>query len=170
VLDLGAGDGLMALEIKDRLGKNVILVDVVDYNRTDLPLIRYDPRGAIPLADRDADTTLLYTVLHHSRDPGHLLKEATRVTRQRLIIKEAHVEDDSVRATNGFVDWFYNRVIGDEDIDVPLNFRTVQEWTTLLRGCGFGVVETAYVGIDEPAVPEHHVFIIADRLVPPVIP
>lgn len=170
VLDLGAGDGLLALEIKNRLGKDVVLVDVVDYNRTDLPMTRYDPRGVLPLPDGDADTTLLYTVLHHSRDPDHLLEEAARVTRRRLIIKEAYAEDDAVRTTNGFVDWFYNRVIGDEDIDVPLNFRTVQGWATLLQSCGFSVVETAYIGIDEPAVPENHVFIIADRSVVAVIP
>jgi hypothetical protein len=91
------------------------------------------------------------------------VKEAARVTRQRLIIKEACAEDDSVRTTNGFVDWFYNRVIGDEDIDVPLNFRTVQGWNTLLQSCGFDVIKVDDVGIDEPAVPEHHVFIIADR-------
>ncbi|MBN1811326.1 MAG: hypothetical protein JXA14_05790, partial [Anaerolineae bacterium] len=36
VLDLGAGNGLLALEIKSRLGKEVVLVDVLDYNCTDL--------------------------------------------------------------------------------------------------------------------------------------
>ncbi len=35
ILDLGAGDGLLALEIKKQLNKEVVLVDIVYYNYTD---------------------------------------------------------------------------------------------------------------------------------------
>ncbi len=163
ILDLGAGNGLLALEIKKQLDKEVVLVDIVDYNYTDLPLILYNPEGKVPLADEEVDTTILYTVLHHASDPEHLLEEATRVTRQRLVIKESYIEEDYIRMANSFVDWFYNRVIGDEDINVPLNFLRIEAWEHLLKSYGFEVIETNYVGIDEPAVPEHHVFIIAAR-------
>ncbi|MFX1592318.1 MAG: class I SAM-dependent methyltransferase [Promethearchaeota archaeon] len=163
VLDLGAGNGLLALEIKEQLNKEVVLVDVVDYNYTDLPLLLYKPECRVPLADEEVDTTILYTVLHHASDPEHLLEEATRITKQRLVIKEAYIENDDLRITNSFIDWFYNRVIGDEDINVPLNFLKVKEWEKLLKSYGFQVNETRYVGIDEPPVPEHHVFIIADK-------
>ena len=163
VLDLGAGNGLLALEIKKQLDIEVTLVDIVDYNYTDLPLILYSPEDKIPLADEEVDTTILYTVLHHASDPEHLLEEATRLTRQRLVIKEACVEEDDIRMTNSFFDWFYNRVIGDEDITVPLNFLKIAKWEKLLKSYGFDVIETEYVGIDEPLVPEHHVFIIADK-------
>ncbi|MGB5912363.1 MAG: methyltransferase domain-containing protein [Promethearchaeia archaeon] len=165
ILDLGAGNGLLALEIKKQLDKEVILVDVVDYNYTDLPLILYNQEDKVPLANKEVDTTILYTVLHHASDPKHLLEEATRVTRQRLVIKEAYIEEDDIRITNSFVDWFYNRVIGDEDINVPLNFLKVEAWKQLLKSYGFEVIETNYVGIDEPAVPEQHVFIIAERTI-----
>ena len=40
-----------ALTLADA-GKDVVLVDVVDYNRSDLPMTRYDPRGALPLPFR----------------------------------------------------------------------------------------------------------------------
>ena len=164
VLDLGAGNGLLALEVKKQLDKEVVLVDIVDYNYTDLPLILYNPEDKIPLADEEVDTTILYTVLHHASDPKHLLEEATRVTRQRLVIKEAYIDEEDIRIANSFFDWFYNRVIGDEDITVPLNFLKVEEWKKLLKSYGFNVIETEYVGIDEPLVPEHHVFIIADKI------
>ncbi|MFX1327888.1 MAG: class I SAM-dependent methyltransferase [Promethearchaeota archaeon] len=163
ILDLGAGNGLLALEIKKQLKKEVILVDIVNYNYTDLPLILYNPEDKIPLADEEVDTTILYTVLHHASDPKHLLKEATRVTKQRLVIKESYIEEDYIKITNSFVDWFYNRVIGEEDINVPLNFLKLMAWEQLLKSYGFEVIGTKYVGIDEPAVPEQHVFIIADR-------
>lgn len=163
ILDLGAGNGLLGLEIKKQLNKEIILVDIMDYNYTDLPLILYKPEDRIPLADEEVDTTILYTVLHHASDPKHLLEEATRITKQRLVIKEGYIEEDDIRITNSFVDWFYNRVIGDEDINVPLNFLKLEAWEQLLKSYDFEVIETKYVGIDEPAVPEQHVFIIADR-------
>lgn len=164
VLDLGAGDGLLALEIKEQLKKEVVLVDVVNYNYTDLPLILYDPEERIPLADEEVDTTILYTVLHHASDPQHLLKEATRITKKRLVIMEGYVEEDDIRMTNSFFDWFYNRVIGDEDINVPLNFLRVKAWEKILKALAFDVSETIYLGINEPVVPEHQILIIADHI------
>lgn len=163
ILDLGAGNGLLALEVKEQLDKEVVLVDIVDYNYTDLPLILYNPEDRIPLANKEVDTTILYAVLHHASDPEHLLEEAARITRKRLIIKEAYIEEDDIRIANSFFDWFYNRVIGDEDINVPLNFLKLEGWKKLLNSYGFDVIETKYVGIDEPAVPEHQVYIIADK-------
>lgn len=163
ILDLGAGDGLLALEIKKKLKKEVVLVDIVDYNYSDLPLILYDPEEKIPLADQEVDTTILYTVLHHASDPEHLLKEATRITKKRLIIIEGYIEEDDIRITNIFFDWFYNRVIGDEDINVPLNFLSVKVWKKILKSHGFDMTENIYLGINEPVVPEHQILIIADN-------
>lgn len=163
ILDLGAGNGLLALEIKKQLKKEVVLVDIVDYNYTDLPLFLYNPDEKIPLADEEVDTTILYTVLHHASDPEHLLKEATRITKKRLVIIEGYIEEDDISITNSFFDWFYNRVIGDEDINVPLNFLRVKGWEKILKLYGFNVIETKYIGIYEPIVPEHQILIIADH-------
>jgi SAM-dependent methyltransferase len=163
ILDLGAGNGLLALEIKEQLQKEVLLVDVLDYNYTSLPMVLYNPKDEVPLPDNEVDTTLLYTVLHHSSDPKDLLKESTRLTKKRLIIMEAYVEEDDVWMTNVFFDWFYNRVIGDEDINVPLNFQKVKGWEEILKFYGFDTIKIVNVGICEPLVPEHQVLIIADR-------
>ena len=133
ILDLGAGNGLLGLEITKQLEKEVKLVDIIDYNYTDLPLIQYDPEEAIPLTNKEVDTTILYAVLHHSSDPKFLLKEAARITKKRLLILEGYIEEEDIRITNCFFDWFHNRVIGDEDINVPLNFLKVKEWENLLQ-------------------------------------
>ncbi len=164
VLDLGAGDGLLALEIKEQLNKEVLLIDVVDYNYTDLPLILYTPEESLPLSNDEVDLTILFTVLHHASDPEHLLAEATRVTKSRLVIIEAYADEKDIRIVNSFLDWFYNRVIGDEDICVPLNFLKTEGWKKLLKLHGFDVIETRNLGMNEPLVPEHHLLIIADRI------
>lgn len=163
VLDLGAGDGLLASEIKNQLNKEVVLIDIVDYNYSGLPLILYNPEDKVPLVDEYIDTTILYTVLHHASDPVHLLSEATRITKKRLVIIEGYAEEDEKRITNIFFDWFYNRVVGDEDINVPLNFLEVEGWKKILKSYGFDVVETIYLGINEPLVPEYQILIIADN-------
>jgi 2-polyprenyl-3-methyl-5-hydroxy-6-metoxy-1,4-benzoquinol methylase len=163
ILDLGAGDGLLAFEIHKQLQKNVVLVDIVDYNDTDLPLIVYHPNDQIPLADQEIDTTILYTVLHHASNPEHVLKEATRITKTRLVIVEGYIEEEKKRMTNIFFDWFYNRVIGDEDINVPLNFLSVNGWKHILKSLGFDITEHIYLGINEPMVPEYQVLLIADN-------
>lgn len=163
VLDLGAGDGLLALEIKERMGKDVTLVDVLDYNYTHLPLVLYPQDGAVPLDDMSVDSTILYVVLHHANNPLNVLKEAARVTRNRIVILEGSCEEETIRVTNSFVDWFFNRVLRDEDINVPLNYLPLRDWEYLIEQVGFKVTGTKYIGIDEPLAPEHHVFIIADR-------
>lgn len=163
ILDLGGGDGLLALEIKERLEKEVILVDIIDYNFTEIPLILYDPEGEIPLDNSEADTTILFTVLHHSNDPKHLLEEAARITKKRLIIIEAYADEEHITISNSFFDWFYNRVIGDEDINVPLNFLKIKGWELLLKSLGYVINKTENLGFSEPLIPEQHVLIIADK-------
>jgi len=140
------------------------LVDIIDYNTTSIPLLLYDPKKEVPLADKEVDTTILYTVLHHANNPAHLLTEASRITKKRLIIVEGYIEEESVRMTNSFFDWFYNRIIGDEDIIIPLNFLEVKNWVTVLKSYGFSVVKSVDLGINEPIVPEHQVLIIADHI------
>lgn len=163
ILDLGAGDGRLALEIKQQLNKDILLVDILDYNDTDLPLILYDPKKEVPLGDKTIDTTILYTVLHHASDPGYLLREASRITTKRLIIIEGYIEEEAIRMSNSFFDWFYNRVIGDEDINVPLNFLKVKDWEEKLKSNDFNLIKTVNIGLYDPVVPEHQVLLVADH-------
>lgn len=164
VLDLGAGDGFLGQKIRDEMGKNVTLVDVVDYNYSDLPLLLYTQDGKIPLEDNSVDTTIMYVILHHADNPGHVIEEAARVTRKRFIILEGYVEDKEVFIVNSFIDWFFNRVIRDADINVPLNYKTRKEWEEIFRGNGFEITEMKDMGIDEPVAPEHHILYIVDRI------
>ncbi len=64
----------------------------------------YHPDDQIPLANHAVDTTILYTVLHHASDPLQLLKEATRITKTRLVIVEGYIEEEDKRMTNIFFD------------------------------------------------------------------
>jgi hypothetical protein len=64
---------------------------------------------------------------------------------------------------NCFFDWFLNRVALDQDMNVPLNFRTDMEWRTLFRQLHLRLVEQVRLGVDEPLAPEFHVMYVLDK-------
>lgn len=87
VLDVGAGTGWVAEELALRKNAEITLLDVVDFNQTDLKLIVYDGEN-IPFSDNEFDVALLRFTLHHCSKPLKVLKEAKRVAKHRLIIIE----------------------------------------------------------------------------------
>ncbi len=164
ILDLGGGNGILGELIVKEMKKEVILVDVVDTNLSDLPLYRYEQGEDVPLDDVSVDSTILYVVLHHAMDPDHLVKEACRVTRHRVIVVEGYHENDAdTVAFNGVLDWIYNRCLQNADIDVPLNYRPIERWKSSFAREGFTLIDHHDLGIDEVLVPEHHVRLVFER-------
>ncbi len=88
IIDIGAGNGLIARELT-RLHPDltITLIDVMDWNVSSLPLVRFDG-STIPFADHTFDVALLIDVLHHSRDKEQLLREAFRVARKVMVVEE----------------------------------------------------------------------------------
>ena len=163
ILDLGAGDGLLGEIIQKNLNKKVTLIDVIDYNYSTLPLITYNDGEPIPLPSNSQDTTILYTVLHHANNPEQVLKEAVRVTKQRIIIVEGYVDDPITYSINCFFDWFLNRVAKDEDVNIPLNYKSTTQWNQLFQQLNMKLTIIKYLGIDEPIGPEFHVLYVIDK-------
>jgi len=86
IIDIGAGKGFLAQEMAQQFGARVTLVDVAQYNHTALPLTVCDSR-ALAFADNSFDYALLSFVLHHSRNPDAILREALRVARQVIVVE-----------------------------------------------------------------------------------
>ncbi|MBW3004035.1 methyltransferase domain-containing protein [Candidatus Woesearchaeota archaeon] len=179
VLDIGCGDGRLAKMLADD-NLDVTAIDVYEHPNvltTGLDFHEFEQGEDIPL-DSHYDTTLLLTVLHHSSDPLHTLREARRLTKDRLIIIESvyGITNDSYygsltpeeqRMVNVFFDHFYNWIIHyskdpDKKVNIPFNFRTPKQWHKIFEHCGFNVVEERDLGIDQPSVPEHHRFYALD--------
>lgn len=106
-MDIGAGSGLVAEAMTDSLNARVTLVDVVDYNRSRLPLHMHDG-GRLPFEARKFDVALLAFVLHHSADPRQTLREARRVA-GRLVILEDTYRSPLERGSLIWTDWILNR-------------------------------------------------------------
>jgi SAM-dependent methyltransferase len=162
VLDFGAGNGFLGEIISTNTKKSVTLVDVIDHNFSSLPIRIISQKGVIPFPDKSFNTTIIYLVLHHSDDPINTLKEIIRVTKDRIIIMEGYIDKAFNRESNIFFDWFYNRVLLQADINVPLNFYTTNNWRRIFKKNKLKVCCEEIVGIDEPKAPEYHVFYVLD--------
>ena len=133
VLDVGCGDGLIDRLILDRRAD--LQICGVD------PLLRPDARirvmpfdgQRLPFPDRSWDTVLFCDVLHHTERPVDLLREAVRVVRYSVVVKDHCVKGVLARATLRFMD-----VVGNLPHGVPLtyNYLTAEQWQDAWRVTG----------------------------------
>jgi SAM-dependent methyltransferase len=125
VLDIGCGDGQIAMALmRLRPDLRVEGVDIVPRPRTLIPVVQYDG-VTLPFADRSVDYVTIVDVLHHTTDPTVVLREASRVARQGVIVKDHLREGFLANATLMFMDWFGN--LGD-GVPMPYNFLNRTEW------------------------------------------
>jgi ubiquinone/menaquinone biosynthesis C-methylase UbiE len=103
VLEIGAGNGLVAEMLQTKTGAQFTLLDVVDYNRSQLPLHVYDGK-MLPFEANAFDTTMLVFVLHHNPDPRPVLHEALRVSKQNVLIVENDVRGIIKKPLTQFID------------------------------------------------------------------
>ncbi|HRR10102.1 MAG TPA: class I SAM-dependent methyltransferase [Rhodothermales bacterium] len=149
VLDLGCGEGYLGEWIRQDLQANVSLVDVVDFNRTQIPFFRYDGQN-LPFPDDAFDVTVMSFVLHHCENQTQVFQEAVRVTRKRiLIIESVYITEWDLRQLT-FLDTLANRLRSDglmNQQEAFLHFRTVPEWYKFFKQFPIHLVDTMQSGL-----------------------
>lgn len=89
IVDIGSGYGTVT-DLLRRKGYNVTAVDVQDHSiEDDLRPICYDG-STLPFDNNSFDTALLLTVLHHTPNPGAVIAEAARVSKQIIVIEDVY--------------------------------------------------------------------------------
>jgi len=136
ILDIGAGGGWIGKEIQNRKAASVTLLDVMNFNQIpDLKLTLYDGEN-FPFLVNTFDTSLLIFTLHHCLNPLKVLKEAKRVTREKIII----IED--VPRGRGRITSFINKIflylwdiicnlpslIKPPGENITFGFKSVSQW------------------------------------------
>lgn len=108
VLDVGAGDGSVARAIMDRRPDvRVEGIDVFVRGATQVKVTPFDG-ATIPFADRSFDVVMFVDVLHHTPNQLRLLREAARVSRHSVAMKD-HCNDGFLGdATLRLMDWVGN--------------------------------------------------------------
>jgi len=137
VLDVGSGDGWLArLIMTERPDVVITGIDVLVRDHTHIPVAPFDG-VTIPHAAGSFDTVLFVDVLHHTADPMVLLREARRVTRQSIVIKD-HLRDGFFAGmVLGFMDWVGNKKHG---VVLPYNYWSRQQWLDAFQELGLTIV------------------------------
>jgi SAM-dependent methyltransferase len=130
VLDVGCGDGWLASKIMGtRVDVRIVGIDVLIRGRTHIQVEPFDGKN-LPYKDRSIDTVMFVDVLHHTLDPMILLREAVRVTRGQILIKD-HLRDRIFAGpTLRFMDHIGNARHG---VSIPYNYWRETQWRTAFR-------------------------------------
>lgn len=130
ILDLGCGPGLITETLQEFFQADILGVDVQDSRVVDIPLKIYDGLN-LPFQKEEFDVIFISYVLHHAKDPERILKEAKRVSRDKIIIYEDLPEGFFSKLRCLFHDLSYNFFFQKDR--QKFNFRTKKEWGKLFR-------------------------------------
>jgi len=133
VLDVGTGSGEIAREVARR--RRGLTIDGIDTHvRPDpaIPVRQFDG-FSIPAAAHSYDFVTIVDVLHHATDPMALLREAMRVARQAVILKDHNCDSRFARRVMTFTDWFGNRQHG---VQLEFNFWSASQWRAAWQELG----------------------------------
>jgi SAM-dependent methyltransferase len=139
LLDVGCGDGTLAARLAELVsGLKVQGVEVSERPVCAVECQVFD--GAhLPFPDESYDVCLLVDVLHHTTDPSVILREACRVSREFVLMKDHLAESALDHWTLRLMDWVGNRPHG---VVLPYNYLPQSQWNELYRSVGVEVVRT----------------------------
>lgn len=136
VLDVGCGDGALAGLIQNlRPDVRMRGIDVLVRPQTAIPVEPFDGTH-IPAADGSYDVVMFVDVLHHTNDPLVLLREARRVARQAVLLKDHILGGFLAGPTLRFMDSVSNARYG---VALPYNYWRREQWETAFRELGLKV-------------------------------
>jgi SAM-dependent methyltransferase len=125
VLDIGCGDGMLdSLIMKRRGDVSISGLDVLVRDNTYIPVTAFDG-NLIPFDTGSFDAVIFVDVLHHTLSPANLLKEAKRVSRDVIVIKDHTKKGVLAGLTLRFMDWVGNAHHG---VVLPYNYWTERQW------------------------------------------
>ena len=128
ILDVGCGSGELALAL---IGLEPSLeirgIDVLVRPDSSIEVEAFDGRH-IPHEDASFDLVLFCDVLHHSEDIEQLLRDAKRVSRGSILIKDHTMDGLLAYRRLKFMDQVGNRRF---DVEIPCHYLRESEWRAL---------------------------------------
>jgi SAM-dependent methyltransferase len=138
VLDVGCGDGSIdKLILASRPDISIRGIDILVRDSVQIPVSRYDGRS-FPYPDKSFDTVIFVDVLHHTEEPMVLLKEACRVGRKSIIIKDHNRDGFAAAPILRFMDWIGNAPHG---VVLTYNYWSQSRWQSAFEELGLSVDE-----------------------------
>ncbi len=154
ILDVGTGDGQIAKLIAAQAPDTTVRgIDIMARPTSHIPVDLFDGQ-TIPHPDNSFDVVSFVDVLHHTDDPGVLLKEAARVARKAVILKDHFSQNAFDHMTLRFMDWVGNAPHG---VVLPYNYGSRAAWETWYGAAGLRI-ETLSTDVPLYPVPFNLVF------------
>ena len=136
VLDVGCGDGTIASLIGATVpGLSLRGIDVLVRPATKIPVEPFDGKH-LALPDASVDAVMFIDVLHHTADPMVLLREANRVARRLILIKDHTMDGPLAYSALRFMDWVGNAQHG---VALPYNYWTERRWREAFATLGMAI-------------------------------
>ncbi|MGC8711024.1 MAG: class I SAM-dependent methyltransferase [Leptodesmis sp.] len=136
LLDVGCGDGsLTHLLSQKRPDVQPHGIDVLVRDQTWIPVMPFDGQ-VIPYGDASFDVVMFVDVLHHTVDPMVLLREAMRVARQAIILKDHTCNGWLAGPTLRFMDQVGNQRYS---VALPYNYWPQQKWCNAFEKLGLTI-------------------------------
>ena len=147
ILDVGTGDGSIAKQISEtQSGTSIEGIDIMLRRTTHIPVTLFDGT-TIPMDDNSVDVVTFVDVLHHTDDPAVLIKEAARVARKGVVIKDHLSENALDHYTLRLMDWVGNAPHG---VVLPYNYAPRSDWDRWMADAS---LETDRFETDVPLYP-----------------
>jgi len=138
VLDLGCGDGqISGLIQSQRPDLDIHGIDIIVRDRTYVPVTKFDG-SHVQEPDASHDVVMLVDVLHHCDSPEAMIKEARRVAKKTLVIKDVMNDQLLSDFTLRIMDIAANRRYR---VPCPFNFWPYKKWMSTFEGLGVRVTD-----------------------------
>lgn len=138
ILDIGAGSCNIC-EIFLNKGYDVIPLDVQNLSTVkNLQPVIYDG-VKIPFNDNKFDKSLILTVLHHTREPESILREAKRVSKKIIIIEDVY--DNWLQK---YLTYFFDSLLNLEFIGHPRSNKSDEQWKKTFEKLGLKLIDVKY--------------------------
>ena len=138
VLDVGCGDGRLAALLREKRPDLLVQgIEVLTRDKVWIPVQHFDGL-TIPYKSASIDVVMFIDVLHHTADPVSLLREAARVARKSIIIKDHLVDGFLAGSTLRFMDRIGNARYG---VALPGNYWRLSQWERAFEALALTPVE-----------------------------
>lgn len=137
ILDLGCGHAIIGLALKDYFQAEVLGADIVDQRVVNVPFELIDKK-TLPFPSNYFDIVFIAHVLHHTKNYLNVLKEAKRVSKEKIIIYEDLPEgrlSNLFCKTHGFL--FNIICMFDKEEN---NFKPEDEWLEIFNSLDLKII------------------------------
>lgn len=129
ILDIGCGNGALGDYLSSKKKFSYYGVDLVLHNNQKLDNF-IKSSFPYPFKDKSFDTVLVILTLHHFENPEVGLKEAIRLSNNKILILEDVPRNFFEKQCMKIVDFLGNRWVSKE-IPLPFSFYSDDEWKYL---------------------------------------